>query len=208
MGWVPVSATPTDRIPPEPLVKPRSPQENPEPQPPPPTTTPPANTIPDELDSEPEDEQQDDEDSSGGFAGFLLAVAGIVGVPLLVLGGPAALVLALKARRRKRRRTQGTPSQRVSGSFAELVDYARDTGAPAPATATRNELSVLVGTSAAVSLAGRADGAVFDSGEPSDEQVDAAWEEFLTARSELREDMSRFDRVRAAVNLTSLRGRR
>ena len=204
-GWVPVDGTPPEDQLPDPLKQPRSMTENPEPQPPPPTTIPPPTSIPDELDPEEPEEEDEDEGASGGLPGWLLAAAAILAVPALLLGLPALAIVLLKRRRAERRRTRGTTVERVAGSVTELVDFSRDAGGPVPPLATRREQSRLIGEAGAVALASRADAAVFGATEPSDADVDAAWEELTATRSAMRATMDRRRRLRTAVNLTSLR---
>lgn len=204
-GWVAVDGTPPEDQLPDPQKQPRSLTENPEPQPPPPTTIPPPTSIPDELDPEEPEEEDDDEESSGGLPGWAVALGLVVAVPALLLGLPALAIVVLKRRRSHRRRTRGTPVERVTGSFAELVDFTRDRGAAVPPLATRHEQSRTIGAPGAVALARRADDAVFGAADPTDTDVEAAWEELGSTREALRSEMSRGQRLRAAVNLTSLR---
>jgi hypothetical protein len=204
LGWVAVDGTPPEDQLPDPLKQPRSRTENPEPQPPPPTTVPPPTSIPEDLEPEEPDEEEDEE-GSGGLPGWLLAALAALGIPALLLGLPVAVILALKRRRRARRRTTGTPSERVAGSFSELVDYARDVGGPVPARATRRELATVVAADGARDLADRADTAVFGPHDPSDAEVDAAWEAFAASRAALAADLDRQARLRAALSVTSLR---
>jgi hypothetical protein len=206
-GWVAVDGTPPEDQLPDPLKRPRSKTENPEPQPPPPTTVPPSTSIPDDLQPE-EPEEEEEEMSTDGLPGWLRVAMIVVGVPGLLLGAPAGLIVVAKRRRRTRRRTRGSAAQRVAGSFIELVDYARDAGGAVPARATRRELATVVAASGATrakSLAVRADTAVFGPDEPTDADVDAAWEMFLEARAEMVAGMDRRARARASLNPTSLR---
>ena len=204
-GWVPVDGTPPEDQLPDPLRQPRSPTENPEPQPPPPTSVPPPTSIPEELEPEEPEQEEDDDDAAAGIPGWIVAAAAVVGIPVVLLGGPALLVVAWKRRRTTRRRTRGTPVDRVAGSFSELIDFARDAGRPVPPRSTRNELSTVVGVQGATALAARADAAVFGSTDPTDDEVDAAWEGLADVRSAMTEGMGRSERLRTAVSPTSLR---
>lgn len=207
-GWVPVDGTPPEDQLPDPQKQPRSKTENPEPQPPPPTTVPPPTSIPDELAPEEPEEDEEDEASGGGLPGWLLAAVAALGIPVVVLGAASGAIVLLKRRRRVRRRRRGTPSQRVAGSFSELVDHARDRGEPVPPRATRRELATIIGDGddgRAASLARQADDAVFGPAEPSDESVDAAWTELTDAHAARTRALDRRRQLRAALNPTSLR---
>lgn len=204
-GWVPIDGTPPEDQLPDPLKQPRSKTENPEPQPPPPTTIPPPTSIPDELEPEEPEEEDEDDETAGGIPGWLIAVGAALAVPLVMLGIPALAIVALKVRRRARRRTRGTPSQRVARSFTELVDYARDVGNPVPPRATRRELATVVAAPGAAPLADRADRAVFGPDDATEGDIEEAWTTSDDARAALAADMDRAGRLRAAVNPTSLR---
>lgn len=205
LGWVPVDGTPPEDQLPDPLRQPRSPTENPEPQPPPPTSVPPPTSIPEELEPEEPEEEDEDSDAAGGLPGWVVVVLAVVAIPALLLGVPALIVVAWKRRRATRRRTRGTPVDRVAGSFSELVDLARDAGRPVPPRSTRTEISTVVGAPGATALATRADSAVFGPIDPTDAEVDAAWEELESVRSSMMEGMARSERLRTAVSPTSLR---
>ncbi|QGG93636.1 transglutaminase-like domain-containing protein [Actinomarinicola tropica] len=204
-GWVAVDGTPPEDQLPDPLKQPRSLTENPEPQPPPPTTIPPPTSIPDELDPEEPEEEDEDDEAGSGLPGWLLVAVAVLAVPALLLGLPALAIVLLKGRRRRRRRTTGSSVDRVVGSFSELVDLTRDAGGAVPPRATRNEQSKVMGSAGATTLARRADAAVFGQREPTPAEVDAAWEELASAEGALRAEMGRGQRLRTAVNLTSLR---
>lgn len=206
-GWVAIDGTPPEDQLPDPLKQPRSKTENPEPQPPPPTTVPPPTSIPEDLEPE-EPEEEEDEDAGAGLPGWLVALMAVIALPALLLGLPLGAIVALKRRRRERRRTTGTATRRVAGSYDELLDLARDLGRPVPATATRRELAVVVGLPGAPSLATRADVAVFGPGDPTDDEVEAAWAELTSSTGAVRAEQGRWERFRTAVNPTSLRGRR
>lgn len=206
-GWVAIDGTPPEDQLPDPQKQPRSKTENPEPQPPPPTTIPPPTSIPEDLKPEDPDEEQDD-GAGGGIPAWLAAAAVVVGAPILVLGSTAGIVILLKRRRRNRRRTHGSPSDRVAGSFAELVDYARDLGEPVPPRTTRREVAAVLGGGGARPLADRADTAVFGAIDPTDDDVAGAWTDSDEARSAMASERDRKDRVKAAVSPTSLRANR
>lgn len=206
-GWVAVDGTPPEDKQPDPQKQPRSKTENPEPQPPPPTTVPSPTSIPQEL--EPEEPEEDErEEESEGLSPWLVALGVAVGAPVVLLGGTALAIVMLKHRRRTRRRSRGTHAERVAGSFDELIDLTRDTGRPVPPRATRRELSTFVDAPGATALAVKADTAVFGRLDPTDAEVDQAWDEMTRARTEVVSALRRRHRVKTAVNPTSLRRRR
>lgn len=204
VGWVPIDGTPPEDQVPEVVAQPRSARENPEPQPPPPVTTPPPTAVPEELEAE--EDREDKEENGGGTALWevLVRVGAVVAIPTILVGGPVLAILILKRRRRTRRRTRGSPSRRLSGSFDELVDYARDLGRPVPARSTRSERAAVVDSTISTTLADRSDEAVFGRDEPDGQQIDEAWRDFSVGRAELRQGLGRLDRARAALSLTSL----
>lgn len=204
-GWIAIDGTPPEDQLPDPLKQPRSKTDTPEPQPPPPTTIPPPTSIPDELEPEPPEEEEEQEDEAAGLPGWVVVAGIVVGGPILVLGTVALLIVLVKWRRRRRRRERGSPEARVAGSFAELTDFARDTGAPVPARTSRHDVAVLVGAPAARDLAERVDAAAFGPRDTDDADVDGAWTAHDEARRELETDLGRRGRVKAAVNPTSLR---
>jgi hypothetical protein len=133
-----------------------------------------------------------------------------VGVPLLLIAGPLALILALKSRRRLHRRRAPRPSDRVSGGWREVVDTATDLGATVPRGGTRREsahaLADELQAPATLTLAYRADATVFGAHEPTDAEVDAYWADVDAYVNGLRTAVGRRRRLRAALSLRSLRG--
>ncbi len=203
-GWVAIDGAPPEDKLPDPQKQPRSRTDNPEPQPPPPTTVPPPTSIPEDLEPEAPEEEKEDE-ANDGLPGWILVGGLAVGLPAIFLGIPAGVIVLLKKRRRARRRTRGSPSERVAGSFTELIDYNRDAGEPVPAHATRRELATVVGGGGATELATRADTAVFGAAEADDAEVTEAWTSYEDARSAKAAEMDRQARIRAALSPTSLR---
>lgn len=94
---------------------------------------------------------------------------------LLVLGGPFLLVAGARFFRRRSRRLQADPAQKVAGGWDEYVDAAIDAGRARPASRTRRELAALYGTPSGTVLADGADEAVFSPRPPSAEEADAFW---------------------------------
>ncbi|HWV76633.1 MAG TPA: transglutaminase-like domain-containing protein [Isoptericola sp.] len=204
-GWAAIDAVPDEdsKVQPQPRSKqvPKPPVLD-EPEPP----EEPADDIPGET----EDTDEDDQDAHRFDWGLAALVVAAVVVPLALLASPFLVVLALKARRRTRRRTTGRPSDRVSGGWREVVDVATDLGTGVPPGATRREgaqaLGERFGDAGHVALAHRADASVFGGAEPSPQEVDAYWADVATVVGGLRSGVRRRDRWRAAVSLRSLRG--
>ncbi|ACZ29526.1 transglutaminase domain protein [Xylanimonas cellulosilytica DSM 15894] len=206
-GWVPIDAVPDEdnKIQPEPQSQkvPKPPVLQ-EPEPP----EEPADDVPGEVQDEDEEEQEAE--------GFDWALAGLVaiavGVPILLVLGPVLTVLALKARRRKRRRTTGPFADRVSGGWREVVDTATDLGAAVPAGSTRREsagtLATVLGDHGHVALAHRADATVFGATEPTNVDVEAYWQDVEAVVGRMRGSVNRRARWRAALSLRSLRAAR
>jgi hypothetical protein len=127
-------------------------------------------------------------------------------VPLLVIVGLfVGVVLGLKRRRRRSRFRADRPSTRIAGAWAELVDHCRDLGRSVPALATRQEQAPHLDAEGADALAWRADSAVFGPAEPTVEEIEAYWRSVDEAVASARTRLTRFERVKAALSLRSLR---
>lgn len=156
------------------------------------------------CDSKPIDE------SAKGFqipAWVVKAAAGVVS-PFLLLGAVTAAIGGVKARRRNRRRTRGTPDERVDGGWHEVTDLACDLGAPVPARVTRYEAGAMIARPEAAQLAKHADSVVFGPGEVAESQVAEYWDEVDATRVAMLSDLTRFGRWKALVSLSSLRAAR
>ena len=139
----------------------------------------------------------------------LLGTIVIVGASsLLVLGllvAPFLSVIALKARRRARRRSTVEPRDRVHGAWAEFADSASDHGIVLPDSATRREMARLVPAERSVPLAKLADRVQFSPGAATDAQAEEAWRFVDQVRAGLDASNSRTQRLRSLVALNSLR---
>jgi transglutaminase-like putative cysteine protease len=201
-GWVTFDPTPDeDRVPQQQSPKPRSTPQPQVQQPPPPPEEPPQ-PPPESADD------LDDEDAPEDDAGLDVpwALVAAIGLPLLALLGPVLLVLWLKARRRRRRFSFGTPSQRIAGGWAEVVDAVRDLGGTPPARATRRETATaLAGVDSAVALAERADAGVFGPGEPTEDEVAGYWADVRTALAGAGAAVGPWRRLRGRLSPRSLR---
>ena len=131
-----------------------------------------------------------------------------VGVPGLLFGLYAGIVLALKRFRRQRRRERGSLVARASGAWAEAVDQARDRGARWPRNLTRSEVAreVAAGTwSEAPGFASSVDDAMFGPYDPTPEVVDDLWRQADGARSSMLDGLTWRDRWKARLSVRSLR---
>jgi hypothetical protein len=205
-GWVVFRPTPDrDRVLPDELPEP-TPRPQPVAQPPPPP--------PPQVEQQPETKQQDvDDDQDKADEAFALPawvgrVALGVGIPLLLVGLYAGVVLGLKARRRARRRGRPRPADRVSGGWDELTDLAADLGRPASPLATRRENAAALGGGSVAMLAREADAATFGPREVDDAEAADFWALVESTSSEMRAPLTRRQRMRARLGLRSLRSRR
>ncbi|RIJ77492.1 transglutaminase domain-containing protein [Nakamurella silvestris] len=189
--------------------------------PPPPPQAPEQAKASDVEDQEanPEDEKETDDpsESEGGTAGSVnwLGIGAAVGIPLLLIGAPIAVVLLLKRRRRKHRREAPTTEERIAGGWAELVDSARDLGHVAPLVATRTEVAAGLGATFAdevgrgtVLLARQADAKVFGPEVVEESEVAEFWALVDGLTREFGAGRSRWRRVQARLSTASLRHRR
>lgn len=174
-GWVAFNPTP-DKKPQQMIQQQRQKPRVQVPQPPLPPQE------PAELPPQPPatDQGEDDVIQDNSWIWRVAAVGGISLGVLAAIFGPGLVMLAIKRRRRARRKAAERLPDRMSGAWAEIVDTATDVGATAPATATRREHGgVLAARYPSLDLAGlasRADTAVFGAGEPTPAEVDAYWD--------------------------------
>ncbi|MPV49775.1 MULTISPECIES: transglutaminase family protein [unclassified Pseudactinotalea] len=207
-GWLPFYPTPPEDQ--KPQTQDPEPQDRPQPQviQPPDPPQPEAEVPPQERDEiDPDSEETDDEEDRPAWVRY----SALLGLPLLVLLAPIAIILALKDRRRRHRRTRGTASNRLAGGWLELSDQALDLGLVAPPGLTRSEASAVLAREFGVSttlLAQRADAGVFAPEEPAEREILAFWEEVTQTRGSLRRARTLRRRFRAAISLRSLRAHR
>jgi hypothetical protein len=140
----------------------------------------------------------------------LLVTIGVTAASVLLLLGLAAspflTVLALKARRRARRRAVSNPLERIDGAWDEFTDSARDHGIVLASSLTRREMAKRVSQERSVALAKLVDRAQFAPGAPTDAQADEAWRSVDQVREGLDAPLTRGQRVRAHVSLRSFSG--
>jgi Transglutaminase-like superfamily/TgpA N-terminal domain len=136
IGWVPFNPLPQPDTPPRPVES--------DFQPPPPPSTPPPSQLP-TVSVEPGTTGPSHAPSATavaaghGVGGPLAAGAGAVLLALLI-GVPAGVLVA-RARLRRRRVRAGTPAQRVTGAWQEVLDGLRLAGVPAGEHLAATEVS-------------------------------------------------------------------
>jgi len=138
------------------------------------------------------------------FLQVLLLILRWVGPPVaamaLIVGG----ILGAKALRRRRRRTKGAVTARIAGGWREAIDHARDLGHVVPLAATRQEQVLALGRAELVDLAVVADRAIFGPGDPTEESVNAYWEQVEAVRAQLSQTVGRGRRWVARLSLRTL----
>lgn len=196
LGWVrfdptpPEDRTPEEIEPPDPPV-PQPYIENPPPPPLKPDVPPPDEQMPIDTGEPPEERDSFDWGQVGRYA--LL-----IGVPLLTIVVPIALIIGLKWRRRVRRRNAADTANRVAGAWLELVDKARDLGRSPSVSATRTEQAerlaadfrALESTADPVAMAQEADWLVFAPGNPSEKVATDFWKESGQVRKGMRKSVA------------------
>ncbi|MBB5743077.1 transglutaminase-like putative cysteine protease [Microbacterium ginsengiterrae] len=206
-GWVPFDPTPPeDQVPNDQNTKPRA---DPKPQvlqPPPPPQEPVdlPPTLPDDRESE------DETTNIAAILGAILLIGGISLAIIALLASPFIIIGAWKASRRRARRMAERTADRIAGGWDELTDRAIDYGARLTPGATRGEEATLVAESLAVptvtALADRADADVFGPDDPSQEDVDAFWNEVDGIVVGLGSEAGFWKRMKARLSLRSVLG--
>lgn len=135
---------------------------------------------------------------------WLVHALRLLGPPVTVIAALVLLVTGLKARRRRVRRTRGSPTHRLARGWSEVLDHARDLGIKVPGLATRREQSRVLELPQVEALASIADAGVFGPGEPSEEEVATYWVAVQDARKAMSARVGRFRRLVAALNVRSL----
>ncbi|MDT0185549.1 transglutaminase-like domain-containing protein [Microbacterium sp. ARD31] len=150
---------------------------------------------------------EQDEGLIPGVPGWVGTVVRYVGLPLLLAALVLGAIVAFKAWRRHRRRSAESPSARFVGAWRELVDHARDLGQVVPLgpTVTRREQSAGIVSGQAGALARRADSFVFGPSAPEAAAAATYWESIDAERRAMSQEVGRWQRLRAAVSLRSLR---
>lgn len=214
-GWVPVDVTP-DRS--------REPSEDTpgrvvrsiavpnEPPPPPPPID--SDRVEDLEEDEEEDEEEAEEEpieSQTLLERLLnrpeLVAVGVGVVPMVGLGFLAAVTIALKSLRRRRRRSAGSTRMRVVGAWSEFVDRFEEAGYDVPVNATPRELAAQISRADVVTEPGRVEElarlavrAAFSSDEPDQHDVDRAWVSALEASADTASQLGAVERLRGACD--------
>ncbi|WP_194949833.1 transglutaminase-like domain-containing protein [Actinomyces trachealis] len=201
VGWVPFDVTPDrDNLPQQQTEERVS---NPLPQ----VLQPPlAPQDPAELPPSYEDTQEpnDDDEVQQPHSYLALGVAG--GVLALLL--PFALILGLKALRRRRRQRSHSAVERVEGAWDEVLDWARDLGVQSACGRTRHETATDLDHSfpdaGLLDLSRDVDKSVFSAANPAEEDAAAVWLSAEASIPAMGFGKSRFQRALARVSLASL----
>jgi hypothetical protein len=208
--WVPVDATPQHRVSPSlDLTEQRDPEIVTEVRP---------DAVTDVVPPESLQDDTANRDDATGPAGLDLswlwpALRGVaVGVlVLLILLGPALVVVAAKVLRRRARRTHPDPATRIAGGWDEYLDAAADAGRGIPRTATRPEIAAALSAaggaagdgSGGAALAADADAAAFSERSASADDAADYWRRVDAERAALAEGRGFWRRLLAAVSLRS-----
>ncbi|MDR1790710.1 MAG: DUF3488 and transglutaminase-like domain-containing protein [Propionibacteriaceae bacterium] len=209
VGWVPFYPTPDKN---KQMVSPQpKSMENPRPQvlqPP----IPPEEPAEQPYENTDEDKEDEEEEQTPFDWGFVLMLLLAIGIPLLVLLGPPAAIMLAKARRSAKRKRALDTSRQISGGWRDLVDYAADLQAVPPATATRQEVGETLAdhfeTPTLLGLAAVADYSVFGAEDPTPAQAEQYWEQVAAMKGQLGSHVGFFGRVKGRFALTSFRKKR
>ncbi|PJI94987.1 transglutaminase-like domain-containing protein [Luteimicrobium subarcticum] len=205
-GWVPIDVVPDEDNKVQP--QPRSAQV-----PKPPVLQdpdPPAEPNQADTGATKDEKKKQDKNTADGFDwGHAAAVTAAVVIPLGLLALPFLVLLALKSRRRARRRNTGHPAHRISGGWREVLDTAVDLGHDVPSGATRRETAELLTEAypkvATTALAEHADRTVFGGTDPEHDEVTAYWTGVDAAVREMRSSVPWRRRLASRFSVRSLR---
>ncbi|MBS1847165.1 MAG: transglutaminase domain-containing protein [Actinobacteria bacterium] len=132
----------------------------------------------------------------------------IIFYPLILIAAIVGAIRGLKEWRRRRRRSRGSPVDRVAGAWAEMLDHLRDLGAKVPRKGTRLEVAGAIPTDVWEPITGFAAGinaAMFGPDDPTDESAESIWVYVDEQRAETLEGLERKRRWLTQLNLASLK---
>jgi hypothetical protein len=139
----------------------------------------------------------------------LLRTVGLVALAGAAVVSPFLAILAVKARRRRVRRRDGNPRDRVVGAWEEYLDNALDFGLVVSPSLTRREVAQVLGAGHALGsanvlpLADGVDTAVFGTAVATDRDVDEFWSLVESARLEMERGSSWWRILMARLSLAS-----
>ncbi|GAA3026297.1 DUF3488 and transglutaminase-like domain-containing protein [Actinokineospora globicatena] len=139
--------------------------------------------------------------------GYLLTIITWAGPPIGLIALVCTVIIGGKALRRRRRRRLGEPATRVASGWQEVMDRARDLGTAVPVGLTRPEQATVLGDEGVLRLARAADATVFGPIDPNDASATRFWASVDEVRKQLGAGVGRFRRLKAALNLSTLRVR-
>lgn len=200
--WIPFDPTPPKSR----TTTAAAPQPKPDPvpqvqQPPPPVVAPDTATA----DSSAHSAKQHTTASGSGWGPVVVAASGGLVLLLLVLLAPLAIVAAVRGRRRARRRSAARASDRISGGWDEVLDWAQAYGTATDPIRTRRERAVQIDGvftgAGATAVAIAADDGVFGPTEPTQQQIDDFWAEVDALIGRMGDAIPRRARLRARYGL-------
>ena len=217
VGWVAFDPTPPRDQ------KPQTEVPRPKPNPRPQVLQPPVPPQdPADLTPQTNEDRDDDSDRPSPWLAWLL-LAAKVGGTLAVIAAPFVIIVAAKAWRRRRRRRAASRTERITGSWNELIDYATDLRTGVPRATTRREQALFLDSfvsgkpnpgltfrprPASGSVGGLAhlvDSTVFSGQDIADTVEASAWNSTDTLSRALASRASRYRRLVARFSMTSLR---
>ena len=143
--------------------------------------------------------------SGGGIPAWVTSLGTYGGPPVLLIVALCALIIGAKTTRRNRRRTRGTPAERLAHGWREVLDHARDLGASVRGGYTRGEYATLLAPLGVSDLARLADSSVFGPAIPTDQDAAGYWEQVDQMRKRQLSELSLLRRIRAKLSLASFR---
>ena len=174
-------------------------------QPPPPPAEPPS-PPPGAMS---DDSEKDEEPPEPTTSWVVYLGLGLIPVALLLIAVLAVIIA--KTVRRGRRRTRGPLPTRIDGGWQEILDLLTDLGQKPDPLMTRAEtaarLQADIPAMGALTLAGRADRAVFGPDDLPEAAAEKYWSDVMTARRSMSAAVPWHKRLRAALSLRSFRRR-